>query len=55
MGDANPNDKDKNQPPVDKGKEEEEELGCCAKCWYGYCAIVAWTCKVTIFLTLVYL
>ena len=30
----------------DKKKDEEEEQGCCATCWYGYCACVVWTVKV---------
>jgi hypothetical protein len=51
-------DQAKNDPKkdnVDKAKEEEEELGCCAKCWYGYCAIVVWTCKVLFVIYIVHI
>jgi len=36
----------KDDDKKDDKKDEEEEIGCCAACWYGYCACVVATVKV---------
>ena len=38
--------KDKKDDEKEDKKAEEEEIGCCAACWYGYCACVVATVKV---------